>query len=957
VKKAIYIPTDETIFIVEDSGEYLDVILGEDEKTIPKKDVKFLSDEIKVVSLDDIKEIIFFNVIKKPLSDILYSSSIKEFTPELHQYKPLMKFLDSDNKILIADEVGLGKTIEAGMIYKEIKERENLKISLIVVPSSLTYKWKEEFLIRFKESFEIYKTTQFIRFIDEVEKFSQIKEIHKQIIISYHTLRDEKVKNKLENSEMLEIDFLIMDEVHIFRNKDTTTYKSVELITTKANNIVFLSATPVQNSVKDLFNILSLLNRDYFMDYEYFKKLLEVNPFIYKLISMIRNNYSIDEIKSYVLEYITDSKFYYLQNLLNEILRLNKLEVEDKVKIIDSLIQSDNLNFIINRTKKRDIGIAIPREAKSVIVDITKEEKLYYDSVIEFVKFLNPEVPQGFISIMPERMASSSMKASLNSFKEIRKTGKFFIQDEEELGEYYGEIDIKSKALKLIDKIIEKGEMIGDNDSKFLKFEKIIKELHSQNIKQMILFSFFKKTLDYLEIKLKKLGYKVGKIHGDFSVDERIKIIENFRDGAFDILLSSEVGSEGLDMQFCNVIINYDLPWNPMRVEQRIGRIDRIGQKFKKLYIFNLCIIDSIEARILNKLYNKLNIFENSIGELEPILGDLEKQLNIKDMINLSQVEIDKKLHEEELALHKKKVEISKNLDEFDNLLNNEFNYKIRQEKILNDDKRQFLQFQAQRVFLEFLDNKDIKYNEKNGDIKFSKKDKDMFFQSVKNLLKKENPLYKEIKSSLLDIKNEKDLKISFFKTEEKFYFPFSHSFIKLFLSNKKYKKDNYFICSYNDCNGYLVIYRFNFKHINSKSYIKVMIFNNSFGFIEEIDYFEFISKVQNKSITTKEIDFKSIKDKLFPYITKSFEKDKLKEINQQEQLRDIKIESIKTYFDKKIDSLIKVKEKVNQENIEVMKSKEIENYKKERDKKISLLKNKNIESSFEILAIGRIER
>ena len=170
MKKAIYIPTDETIFIVEDSGEYLDVILGGDEKTIPKKDVKFLSDEIKVVSLDDIKEIIFFNVIKKPLSDILYSSSIKEFTPELHQYKPLMKFLDSDNKILIADEVGLGKTIEAGMIYKEIKERENLKISLIVVPSSLTYKWKEEFLIRFKESFEIYKTTQFIRFIDEVEK-------------------------------------------------------------------------------------------------------------------------------------------------------------------------------------------------------------------------------------------------------------------------------------------------------------------------------------------------------------------------------------------------------------------------------------------------------------------------------------------------------------------------------------------------------------------------------------------------------------------------------------------------------------------------------------------------------------------------------------------------------------------------------------------------------------------
>ena len=118
-------------------------------------------------------------------------------------------------------------------------------------------------------------------------------------------------------------------------------------------------------------------------------------------------------------------------------------------------------------------------------------------------------------------------------------------------------------------------------------------------------------------------------------MEERFAKIKEFKKGGFDILLSSEVGSEGLDMQFCNVVINYDLPWNPMRVEQRIGRIDRIGQKFDKLHIFNLCIVGSIEDRIYNRLYSKLGIFENSIGELEPILGELEKQLNISELIDL----------------------------------------------------------------------------------------------------------------------------------------------------------------------------------------------------------------------------------------------------------------------------------------------------------------------------------
>ena len=143
--------------------------------------------------------------------------------------------------------------------------------------------------------------------------------------------------------------------------------------------------------------------------------------------------------------------------------------------------------------------------------------------------------------------------------------------------------------------------------------------------------------MSYLEKKLSEKGFKIGKIDGDIEPEERYDIINQFKEGKFDILLSSEVGSEGLDMQFCNVIFNYDLPWNPMRVEQRIGRIDRIGQKAEKLFVFNLVVKGTIEDRIYSRLYDRLGIFESSIGELEPILGDIQKEFQIQDIVEMSE--------------------------------------------------------------------------------------------------------------------------------------------------------------------------------------------------------------------------------------------------------------------------------------------------------------------------------
>lgn len=961
MKKATYKPTNQKTIVVSELDGYCEIVLDGDYKTVSINDLIFESSQITISNLDELKENIFINCIKNPLSDILYSYNTNRLTPEPHQYKPLIKFLNSENsRILIADEVGLGKTIEAGMIFKEIDKREELKVSLIVVPSSLTLKWKEEFSIRFDEHFEIYNSSRFINFIDEFDNCSSSKLFNEKIIISYHTLRDERVIKRLQDS-FFEVDFLIMDEAHTMRNYDTSTFKSGQIITSMSEHILFLTATPVQNSLEDLFNILSLLDNDYFRDFDYFKKMIKPNATIHKLISLIRNNHDLQSIQSFVYENLENDYPIELKNIFGDIAKLTEVPHYKKVELIDRLIESDHLSFIINRSKKKDVGRSIPRSATSSIVEISQVEQEYYDSVIEFVKFLNPSTPQGFITIMPERMASSSMIASLESFKEIKRSGKLFIKDIDDLEEYHDILDIRKEAMSYLDSIIKKGELIGEYDSKFIKFEEILKELKSQKIKQMIVFSFFKKTLDYLETKLKKLGYLVGKIHGDFSTEDRFAKIKAFKNGEFDILLSSEVGSEGLDMQFCNVVINYDLPWNPMRVEQRIGRIDRIGQKFDKLHIFNLCIVGSIEDRIYNRLYSKLGIFENSIGELEPILGNLEKQLNISKLIHLSKEEINEKVHLKELALERKKYEIKKQNSEVEKLINDEFNYQDKEDIFLNNNKVTILQEESKKVFIRFLKSNYINFFElKDGTVKLSSESLKKLFKLLKsNISDKRTYAYREEKKILQKLNKLKELKVSF-KTNnsdefQTLYLYLNHPIISMIMRDKRYKIIYSVVSHTKYRDGFALIYRVDFKQLKTKSMIRVLVVDRDLSFVNELDYFEFISNCSEVKANST-VNLEELKNKLNAEVIKSIEKHKQIESKSQNRLIDIKINSIQNYFDKQIDKAKRLQKKVHQEDILRMRIREVENLENRRDEKIrELIGQKEGNLGFEVLGLVEI--
>jgi hypothetical protein len=215
---------------------------------------------------------------------------------------------------------------------------------------------------------------------------------------------------------------------------------------------------------------------------------------------------------------------------------------------------------------------------------------------------------------------------------------------EEERALYNSEIEKYSDDKEMVLKLMSNKKMITScwpafvkkhnikfdhpTDSKLFAFLSIADEVVRTSKKKLLVFSFYTGTLDYLKEKLIESGYGVGVIHGKLS-NRQEEIVRFKNDPNCQILLSSEVGSEGLDFQFCDALVNYDLPWNPMVVEQRIGRIDRVGQKSKKLNIYNLVIQDSIEEIIYDRLLDRIDIFRNTIGDLEAILDESDKDAPI----------------------------------------------------------------------------------------------------------------------------------------------------------------------------------------------------------------------------------------------------------------------------------------------------------------------------------------
>ncbi|GIW05478.1 MAG: hypothetical protein KatS3mg060_0283 [Dehalococcoidia bacterium] len=298
----------------------------------------------------------------------------------------------------------------------------------------------------------------------------------------------------------------------------------------------------------------------------------------------------------------------------------------------------NTLAHVVTRTRKREVDeAAVIRVAKTVTVEFSEAERAYYDSLVHQVELLMGTAgdwAQEMVLIMRERQAASCLPASVANFQKAlqdramslgQEGGAILVADEADHA-----VNLRADDVDRMRKLLTLAQRIGRTDSKFDQFIATLNSALAETPDSKVLvFSYFRGTLDYLAARLQEQGFQPLVIHGGVSVQARHEIIDRFRnEPARRILLSSEVGAEGLDFQFCDILINYDLPWNPMRIEQRIGRLDRFGQKSPRIRIFNFVIDDTIETWIFQRLYHRIRIFEQSIGDLEEILGEKVRELS-----------------------------------------------------------------------------------------------------------------------------------------------------------------------------------------------------------------------------------------------------------------------------------------------------------------------------------------
>lgn len=634
--------------------------------------------------------------LKRPIEGNIYAylASRTVFNP--YQFKPLMKFISpgSEERLFIADEVGVGKTIETGIILTELLARGRLDRRsniLIICPNALGPKWVKEMRLRFNLDFRILNGQDLSNITKAVLETGFLPEYAKWSVISLQLIRIDKHLEQLERISSLREAHLwsmvVIDEAHHMRNKTTDSNNVGAILSGLTEMLLMLSATPLNLKDEDLYQQMNILNPSMFPDLQTFNNMMQPIKLINRCRRLLVQNdpnnnqelvETIDELETTALGRVVISHPRIIA-LRKALLSSELLQYSDIADFDKSLISLSPLDQSFTRTLKREaFGHPIVREAIKVPVLLSQAEREFYDAVIKLVEdaYLAKGGDQraiGFISNMPQRMVSSCIPAMREYLDWCLVNDQELVDDLLKQREDEAEDDIDLKRIPLMPEhrdqyaiLRDQASLLGELDSKYAEFSILVKNLRGElENPQIMVFSFFVRTLKYLQKKLEMEGYRVGLICGEVPLETegdqrgRYEIIDDFEKKTIDILLSSEVGGEGLDFQFCQAMINYDLPYNPMRVEQRIGRIDRFGQKAEKIFVASMFISDTIDERIYVALYDRIKLVENSIGALEPILGNVLSDLQ-KEIINgkLTAAQLEDRMKAIELAVEQAKLEM-----------------------------------------------------------------------------------------------------------------------------------------------------------------------------------------------------------------------------------------------------------------------------------------------------------
>ena len=552
-----------------------------------------------------------------------------KIAPLPHQILALDFVIDQFRpRCLLADEVGLGKTIEAALIMEELKLRDIARRILIITPAGLTHQWRDELKLKFSEEFSIFDSDSFKSFKQLYGAETNCWLNFDQIITSIDFLKPQKIHDELyeiERKRRLEHnrnvfddclnanwDMVIIDEAHKMskyqRGEETARFKLGKRLSESVPLFLILTATPHSGKPHVFKNLLGLV------DPYGFNKLEDVKPENVKKIT-VRNK------KRACTDFNGQRLF------------------KDRITTLCNILWEE--------------GIDDP-------------ERELYDAVVEYITEYYDHAQREnnniliFLLMLYQRIVSSSSRAILKSLEKrlgtlesfSRRTielqdsslDDFFDMPGEKQLQSIGKVvpllknhDLITKEIKIVAHCIElaKNAVIGRSDAKLRRLIAILDELKKNekdiNVK-ILVFTEFIETQSYIIESLERIGYTTAYINGNLSLAEKISEKQKFQDEA-QILVSTDAGGEGINLQFCHAVINYDLPWNPMKIEQRIGRVDRIGQQ-KNVIAINFVLSDTIEEHVREKIEEKLALVKEQFGEdkLHDILSTLDEEFGF-DML------------------------------------------------------------------------------------------------------------------------------------------------------------------------------------------------------------------------------------------------------------------------------------------------------------------------------------
>src|SRR5213593_3693513 len=479
----------------------------------------------------------------------LDANAIKELPHQIDVAQRVLR--DMGGRAILADEVGLGKTIEASLIYKELAIRGLARRALILTPASLVGQWQGELEEKFFERFDTPTDP------DDWQRITKA-------IISHDRARSRKHAEEILRYRW---DLVIVDEAHKVKSQRGATYQFIEKI--ERDFILLLTATPLQNDLRELYNLITLLRPGQLGTWQEFKS---------------------EHLVSGDHRQPRDPEG--LRALTHEVMIRTR-----RSSVVDDL----------------DLP---PRRPRHPEVKLTRAEADLYERTTDFLRRLYRE---GFIQPAQEEEEGKPTRkgvvqlAVIHLRQRLCSSARALAESLEHLaqGEHI------SPAYRTIARQLAKRAQGIKTHAKLDELTKVLNETPDR----VVVFSDHRPTIQLIEERVKKLGRTPIVYWGAHATPERDKRIRAFHADQTSVLIATRAGSEGRNLQFCNVLVNYDLPWNPMVVEQRIGRLHRIGQQ-REVHIVNLAAAGTIESYILQLLDQKIKLFELVVGELDLILGE-----------------------------------------------------------------------------------------------------------------------------------------------------------------------------------------------------------------------------------------------------------------------------------------------------------------------------------------------